>query len=56
MGAGFAVCYLPKFNSVLALVAPPPLYYAFLVATVLVYCLTAQVFKHFYIRVFKTWL
>jgi Mg2+-importing ATPase len=56
MGLGFAVCYLPKVNHALALAAPPPLYYVFLVATVAVYCFTVQVFKLFYIRVFRSWL
>ena len=45
-----------QVNTALNLGAPPPLYYAYLVATVAAYCFTVQVFKIWYIRVFNSWL
>lgn len=48
--------FLLQVNKTLKLEGPPPLYYAFLVATVAVYCATVQVFKYWYIKVFNSWL
>ena len=43
-------------NSLIHLNHPDCLLYAFLVAIVLGYCIAVQIYKFFYIKVFKLWL
>lgn len=56
MAVGIAVCYIPGMNSAFQLTEIDVRFYGFLVALVIGYSLTMQVFKFVYIKVFKSWL
>lgn len=56
MTAGIVICYIPGLQKLLSLVQIYPIYYLFLAATVMAYCVTVQLFKIAYIHVFNSWL
>ncbi|KAG0269312.1 hypothetical protein DFQ27_003996 [Actinomortierella ambigua] len=50
-----ALPYIPGLGSLISLVHLPGIYYSYLVAALICYCLVTQVAKMIYLRVFGTW-
>jgi len=56
MAIGFALPWIPSFQSALSFVQPAVSFVGFLAAELLVYCIEVQLVKMVYIRVFGVWL
>ncbi|PHH81795.1 hypothetical protein CDD82_7837 [Ophiocordyceps australis] len=56
MAVGFAIPWIPPFQSALGFGRPAASYVGFLAAELLLYCLEVQLVKMIYIRIFKVWL
>jgi Mg2+-importing ATPase len=55
MGVGIAIPYTP-LNKVLYMTPLPPIYYPFLLANLVMYCILTQIAKRIFIRIFKNWM
>jgi len=56
MVAGIATPFIPGLRDALTMVAPPGLFFAYLLGVLLCYCLLVFVVKTIYIRIFKNWM
>lgn len=56
MAFGVAICYIPGLNAAVGLSPVISSFYAYLIGTILAYCVAVQVYKRGYINTFQSWL
>lgn len=56
MAVGFAVPFIPPFQTALGFAQPATSFVGFLAAELVLYCFEVQLVKMLYVRVFGTWL